>query len=450
MKDINSYLNKTATCNCGRSHSAAVKEILTAPGALRELPRLVEKYAPEKKLLIVSDVNTFAAAGQQATAILLGAGVSVSNYTFPDRALVPDERAVAALRDAAKGFGFLLAVGSGTINDLARFVSHEMGIDYIVVATAPSMDGYASMVAPLIVEDLKTTFACHAPLCIVGDLDVLCAAPQAMIAAGVGDILGKYVCLLDWKLSALVTGEYHCSYVDSIAREALKSVAETPPQKIADREPEAVKTVMDALSLTGIAMAYAGDSRPASGSEHHLSHYWEMLFLRRHKPAVFHGAKVGAAIVLCAALYLDLINELIDWVGAKATIADFSEQDWRADIERAYGPAAPGVFKLEQTTHKNSVEKVVERLVALEANWTALCAFVEAELPAPEAIASYLKAVGGPVRPAEFGVEPADVADAVRFAKELRNRYGLLQMLFDLGLRDAYAERAAEREEDDV
>lgn len=125
----------------------------------------------------------------------------------------------------------IIGVGSGTINDLCRFISYKMNLDYYIVGTAPSMDGYASNVSPLIIKHLKTTYEAHTAKVIIGDLDILAQAPLSMIAAGAGDILGKYVCLTDWQLAHIMNGEYYCPEMADMVRESIQKVVDNAKKR---------------------------------------------------------------------------------------------------------------------------------------------------------------------------------------------------------------------------
>ena len=195
-----------------------------------------------------------------------------------------------------KDCDLVISVGAGTINDLGRYASYITGRDFILVLTAPSMDGAVSGVAPLIQNHLKITFPAHAPVALVGDLDILSKAPMKMLSAGVGDILGKYNCLTDWRLSALVNGEYHCATIEGIMRSAIDKTMQAA-RKLTERSEDDIRTLTEGLVLSGIAMDFAGNSRPASGAEHHISHFFEMQFLFDGIPAILHGTKVGVATI---------------------------------------------------------------------------------------------------------------------------------------------------------
>ncbi len=189
-----------------------------------------------------------------------------------------------------------IAVGSGTLTDITRFASHRTKTSFISVPTAPSVDGFASIGAPLIIHGVKITVICHAPMALFADINTLANAPQAMIAAGFADMLGKLTSIADWRIGRLVWDE---PYDESIAERTLAAVqiCIDNAEAIGRGSSDGIAKLMDALLESGYCMLDFGSSRPASGAEHHYSHYWEMKLLREGRPAILHGAKVGVATV---------------------------------------------------------------------------------------------------------------------------------------------------------
>ena len=186
----------------------------------------------------------------------------------------------------------------------------------MIFATAPSMDGFVSVGAALIHNHVKTTYQAHVPVAVLGDPEILAKAPMEMIVAGLGDILGKYTCLVDWKMAHLIEDEYYCEVIDKMVKESIEIVVEES-DGIKQRDQEAVKHLMEALVLTGVAMSFVGNSRPASGSEHHLSHYWEMQFQMEGKKPILHGIKVGVGMLAVIKMYEMLEKEAPDFAAAK-------------------------------------------------------------------------------------------------------------------------------------
>ena len=172
------YLKQQPVCSCGRIHKCDIRDIFIEEDAVKKLPELINKYG-YKKICIVCDLNTLEAAGESVYSVLKSAGISYDKVLFEEREVVPDEDAIVhLLTGVPNDCDLLMGVGSGTINDLCRYISYKMKIDYFIVATAPSMDGYASSGSPLIVKHLKTTFDVCAPKGIIGDLNILVQAPD--------------------------------------------------------------------------------------------------------------------------------------------------------------------------------------------------------------------------------------------------------------------------------
>lgn len=297
------------------------------------------------------------------------------------------------------------------------------------------MDGYASNVSPLIIKHLKTTFEAHPARVILGDLDVIAKAPLHMISAGVGDILGKYVCLTDWQIAHIVNDEYICPEIMALVRQSIQKVAENATLA-AKRDKAAIAAIMEGLVLSGIAMSYIGNSRPASGSEHHMSHYWEMMFLLSQHEDPLHGTKVGVGTVTAIRLYEMLKEENDSILSSEAPKFDFD--NWKKDIQEAYGPAASGVLALEEQIGKNSDEEVTRRRKNFQKHQDEIWKVVN-ELPDTEEIKGILLSMDAPYSPAQLDVSPELLKQGIYFAKDLRNRFGLLQILFDFHMQEAFS-----------
>ena len=302
-RPISQWAGMEYSCACGKSHKVDIQAIRVGSGVMQELPGILRDLGASH-IFLVADNYTYEAAGRQVEQLLDQAGLAYHKRVFQtETPLVPNEYALGSVLAAMTSQDdMLLAVGSGTLNDVTKYVSARTGIPYVIAATAPSMDGYASTVAPTILDGFKTTLPAVYPAAIVADVDILKDAPMPMLTAGFGDIIGKFTSLADWRLSHQLNGEYYCPEVAGVI-EAVVETCAANAQALAQREPQAIQAVTEALILSGLAMGMVGVSRPASGAEHQMAHYWEMDALRRGEEHPLHGNAVGVGTVLAASLY---------------------------------------------------------------------------------------------------------------------------------------------------
>lgn len=302
-RPISQWAGMEYSCACGKSHKVDIQAIRVGSGVIQELPGILRDLGASH-IFLVTDNYTYEAAGRQVEQLLDQAGLAYHKRVFQtETPLVPNEYALGSVLAAMTSQDdMLLAVGSGTLNDVTKYVSARTGVPYVIAATAPSMDGYASTVAPTILDGFKTTLPAVYPAAIVADVDILKDAPMPMLTAGFGDIIGKFTSLADWRLSHQLNGEYYCPEVAGVIEAAVETCAANA-KALAQREPQAIQAVTEALILSGLAMGMVGVSRPASGAEHQMAHYWEMDALRRGEEHPLHGNAVGVGTVLAASLY---------------------------------------------------------------------------------------------------------------------------------------------------
>jgi glycerol-1-phosphate dehydrogenase [NAD(P)+] len=309
-------------CNCEMGiHRAPLEGYEISSGAIYKLPAILKDY---KRIYVVADENTYAVAGKQVERILKESGQHLSTLVLEGSPILPNADTlgkillnawdVNAKSDIFKYSplpDFILAVGSGTINDSCRLVSYRLNIPYGIVGTAPSMDGYASAGSPILHDGTKSTVQGTTPKYIIADLDIMKEAPMDMMLAGIGDMFGKYTGILDWELARDYSGEYFC---DKIADDVIKATDNCLENgyKLSSRDSECVKTIMEGFLVTGLGMAYTGNSRPASGSEHIIAHAWELHDVESGTPPHLHGLEVCEATRLVAIMYKMLLEETDD------------------------------------------------------------------------------------------------------------------------------------------
>lgn len=285
------------------------ERLVLASGALTEAARYIAAKGWRRPLLVV-DTQTDAAAGGQLADALAASGVETKVTRVLPNAIgdvVADEASVVQVLLDVQAYetDVLVAVGAGTLHDIVRYASFTVARPFVSVPTAPSVDGFTSKGAPLIIRQEKKTVPCQGPVALFADTDVLKQAPRPLIAAGFGDMLGKATSLFDWQIGRQFAGEPYDEEVADMTRQALDRCIRQV-EAIGAGTGAGITALMQSLLESGLAMLILGQSHPASGAEHHISHYWEMTFARIGRNQLLHGAKVGVACGLVADLYHDL------------------------------------------------------------------------------------------------------------------------------------------------
>jgi glycerol-1-phosphate dehydrogenase [NAD(P)+] len=373
--DIAQIAGASFDCSCGRKHSVGIRKISIGKQQAAEVVKLTLEYG--KNVFLVADSNTYDIYGKKIENELKKAGFYLTTYIFQTAGrLIPDERAIGRLLvEINPATQLIIAVGSGTINDLSRMLSYKTKIPYFIIGTAPSMDGYASTVSPLIIDNFKITFEANYPDAIIADTEIMKAAPMEMIHAGFGDLIGKYNALTDWVLARELKGEYYCETCVKLVRNALQKCTENI-DGIVRRDEQAIKSIVEALILSGVAIGLAGNSRPASGAEHHMAHYWEIDAIKNKREHPLHGNSVGVSTVVIASIY------------------------------------------------KLMKDKVPTACKPLE----------------PVEISALLKQAGACDNPKALGISRELFRESVLHAKEIRPRYTILQYASDLGMLEDISE----------
>ncbi len=422
------------TCKCGKVHRSSVKEVFGGSGAISRLPVAIAKLGGTKAF-ILADENTFAAAGDKVTAALDGAGIPYAEYVLKSGCM-PDEKTIgSSFAHFDNSCDVVIGVGSGVINDTSKLVSKVSRRPYISVATAPSMDGYASVTSSMDIDGLKTSLKTKCAEIIIGDTDVLKNAPMRMLRAGLGDMLAKYVSICEWRISHLVTGEYYCEYIASLIRTALKECVDNADRLI-NRDEKAVEAVFRGLILAGQGMEYAENTRVASGMEHSLSHIWDMRDLAFHTKSDLHGIQCGVATLIAAKCYEQLVKIKPCREKAMTYAKNFDLDEWNEQLRAFIGKGAEAMIALDKKEKKYDLAKHEARLDRIIDGWDEILKIVSDELPSSARIEEILNAIGAPTSCEQIGVDPSTLPMTFRAAKDLRDKYILPRLCWDLGILD--------------
>ncbi len=410
----------------------------------------LQDHLPKGLWLVAVDDNTWEAAGADVAAHLDGASLTWERYDVVPEAdggdpICTDDR-IAAFEEALKASKATaaIAVGAGTINDIVKMASHNAGVPMACVGTAPSMNGYTSGIAAVLSDGVKTTNPCKAPAVIIADVDVMANAPYRMICSGLGDLMSKPVSNADWQLSAWLTGSFHSDEAMEIIEAGAAMLKDVAPL-LPDRDREAVAGLTASLMLSGLAMSVAGSSSPASGGEHLISHFIDMTAIAFDEPHDFHGCQVGVGTITSAFLYEKLQALDPDTIDIDARVdALLPWDDYEALLRERFGPLFDAVVTHARKAYPTP-EDLRVRLTTLKEGWPELKTRVGRTLQTSQAIEDELHSAKCPLRFSDLGVETDRARRSIVHSKDIRNRYTILHLAWELGHLDHWADEALQR-----
>lgn len=385
---------------------------------------LVAKLGFTGSVCVVGDQNTWDAMGARVAKALKAKGEVILDHPHAD------EGEIAALTPKLAGYDHVIAVGSGTVNDLCKMVTAKDGRRYAVFATAGSMDGYGSTTASITLESgLKVSLPAHAASGIFVDLSVPAAAPAHLAAAGFGDSVNRAVAQVDWWMSHRTRDTFYTDVAYLVSgdnEERMIAVSDGLPAG----DLTAMGYLFRNLTFSGLGVSYTGVSNHGSMSEHQISHYLDCFAGARH-PGTLHGAQVGAASVAMAKLqHMMLSSEtppqvkptVIDEDGMRARMgARVAEQCIAEYRKKAFDAAGAAAFN--------------ERIAAI---WPELRRECLAMMIPPAELTAMLEAAGAPVDGAGLGC-PTDLwREALRRGHEMRNRFSFVDIACDAGILDDF------------
>lgn len=387
-------------------------EVFIGPDALEALPDLVQRYLGEAPFWL-ADPETWAAAGLAGDPWLL--------ESHPHA----DDATAARVTAASLGCTGIVAIGSGTINDLAKKAAAAHGVGFVIVGTASSMNGYASAIAAILSNGLKTTQPAAPARAIVLDTGILGAAPPALTRAGLGDLLSKPVSDTDWWLADQLEGSGYSALPGAIVDHAVQAASDAAGGLMSG-DAKAHTALGTALTLSGVAMVVAGSSSPASGGEHLLSHLWDMEALVKGDETRLHGAQVGVTSCITAAIYQRLLA---------LESPDFAEpRPWaeeEARIRAAHGALADVVVPQAKAKHA----RAGDRLTTLRERWPAIREGLKARaLPTSADLRAILSACAAPSTLAALGADRDDTARILNIARDIRDRVTVLDVAYAVGI----------------
>ena len=425
-------LGASFECPCGVTHTLPIEACHIGSDAAQRLAEFARERCGAT-CLVVSDENTRQAGGERLLSALSGAGKRIEEQVYGSDPIEATEELGEEVAALGADADFFVAIGSGTLCDLAKYAGNKHGRPALLYASAASMNGYTSAIVALKVRGLKRTLPCAPAVGVFADPDVIATAPVRMGAAGVGDFLSKFSSSSDWYTAHFLRQDYYCARPSEFYEGTQERLLAAAP-RVAQRDPEALATVLEVLILAGFAMVVAGSSAPASGGEHLISHYLDMKHATEGTRKDLHGVQVGVGTVYALGLWEKVLALDPECIDAEALVEQQpSGEEIRARIEEDWGRVAPEVLAQwqEKALDREGLRKELERF---KAGLPELRETLSRELLPADTVAAAIRAAGGPTGPEGLDAPVEQYDKALRFARFIRNRFTILDLAAELGV----------------
>ena len=416
------------------------KALVIGNGVLNQVANIFSEQFPNSSAVVVADTNTYKIAGEKVCAFLEEAGIKLEEpFIFDTPDLYAEYTYVSQLEDSLKKHNaIVVAVGSGTINDLAKLASHLCERKYMCVATAASMDGYTAFGASITADGAKQTFNCPAPAACLADVDIIKNAPSEMTASGYADLFAKVTAGMDWIVADTLGVEPIDTTAWSIVQDGLPSALKDP-KGVRSGDSKAIYELMEGLMLGGFAMQSHKTSRPASGAEHQFSHLWNMENHTNNGEHISHGFQVSIGTLAITALYEVVLDTPMEELDVKAACAAWpTAEELEAHSLKLFEHTQFSTIGATETHAKYiSKEELAVQLQLLKDNWKELKVKLKTQMVPFEELQRRLKEVGAPTQPEELAISREYLRETFIRAQYIRRRFTIL----DIAVRTNYLDK---------
>jgi glycerol-1-phosphate dehydrogenase [NAD(P)+] len=403
--------------------------------AIARLPEVIGDRVQNPEYVIIADTRTFEVAGKMVAEALTAYGAAVERFIVPDtNGASPrtDEKTKDMILENTPDAEGHIAVGSGVINDLTKWVAYDRNRPYWVVATAASMNGYTAANVAASIDSLKTLFHARACKGVFAVPAIIENAPFELTSAGLGDAVAKSVSSLDWKLNHILFNEYYCQYALDLSKE-LEPIYFEDPHHIRNRKPEAIHSLFEALFLSGVAMTITETSAPASGGEHLISHTIDMISSLKGQEHDFHGRQTGLGAIITAALYEKVLS---------MKEVQFTRVPQEVDYD-FWGPLSPVVA--EEYKNKLAKYELAKKKLSSAENWDHLRMSLIRMCVPVQKIKNCLRTAGAAhrlcdLRRGDRTMQQEIFLKILKNAHQMRDRFTILDLALLFGIMPGQAE----------
>ncbi|MDD3122354.1 MAG: sn-glycerol-1-phosphate dehydrogenase [Candidatus Izemoplasmatales bacterium] len=404
-------------CACGTSHHTSTEFVIIESGCIKHFDAYLKEYGIDGKVVGLFDTNTIKTIPLHIVTLNQTIILSTDN-------LHANELAVTNVLDQIIfDAEVIVAFGSGTIHDIARYCAKDKNLVFVSCPTAASVDGFCSSVCAMTFNGIKVTVNAVSPKIVIADLDIIKNAPIRLVRSGIGDVIGKYIALCDWKISNILTKEYYCERIANLMFEAVETVIELANPKVVWND-DFYEKIMYALTLSGLSMQLIGTSRPASGSEHHFSHLVTIAPKNLGiKTDALHGESVGIGTIIMADVYHNTVADKD--IFKKLHLSSTSNLIFPFDIFGEFGEVLYKENKIDCLTEVN-IETLMNK-------WSEICNIISKVPSSTELISLYIQ-FGIKTTLKEIGIDNSLKNTLVKLSPYMRNRLTFARLLWILNI----------------
>ena len=396
-------------CSCGNEHKMETEFCIIEAGCLANADEYIKKCGLKGFSVAIYDENTYESTDGMHPKV-------DEEIILPSEGLHADNHGVMlAMEQLAESCDYLIAIGSGTIHDITRYCAYEKGIPFVSCPTAASVDGFCSSVAAMTWDGFKKTFEAVAPRIVIADLGIISKAPMFLTNSGFGDMIGKFIALADWKIAHILTNEYFSETIYDMTMNATKAVTESA-KAIKDGDITAYEKLIYGLLMSGLAMQMLGNSRCASGAEHHISHLIEMqpegLGI---KSDALHGEKVGVGTLIACREYHQIKNSNLKWKDYRKAGTDY--------VKDMFGEKLSDAIIAENSN--DCALGITAKLI--EEKWDKICSIIDTVPTYKELIEKY-EVLGVKSDLGDIDVQEEKCNLLLEYSPLVRNRLTLMRL----------------------
>lgn len=417
--------SKSFECNCGRTHRVDTQRIMIGKNAITLLSEAMS-FIPAGRVLFVCCEDIYENYASRIAGEILNLGYFIVKHVFPPNFKPEIEQLDKLARELPEDIRLVVAYGSGSVCDAAKYISRQREVKLIMIPSAPG-GSYLSTTSYLYSGNLCKGYKSAAPYALLCDLNVIRGASKELMASAFGEMCSRLVALVDWYFSRCVAGGHHCSGIEELVMQCINMAINSGEGLISDNE-FSLYITSEALLRSSLCSQLLGYDRCSAGS----SHLAAQLMSPRQK------LRYGERCILAARAILNIYS--LFFSSDFADVFMPPDRDLRARKVGQILNADPGrVYDI--SNYAADLDGYVSRLQKaqeIKKEMLKLLDLYTAKLNMAWVVFKRLyKDAGAWI---DGAIDERDLAQAIALAPDLSEDYMPLSLMRDMGILDRYVQ----------